>query len=50
MSRVKEFDDVCKDANKNGGMNKTEWTLLLLTDIALSLARIVDALEGEDKK
>ena len=50
MSRVKEFTDALNDANKNGGMNQNAWTMFLLTDIALSLARIVDALEKERRE
>ncbi len=48
ISRVKEFGDALTDANQKGGMVRDDWTMFLLTDIALSLARIVDALEKED--
>ena len=50
MSRVEEFGDAFKDANKNGGMGRQEWMIFFLTDIALSLARIVDALEAERRE
>jgi len=47
MSRVEEFSDALNSVNKNGGMEQSEWNMHLLADIALSLARIVDALEKD---
>ena len=45
-----EFGDAMNDANKKGGMGRQEWMMFLLTDIALSLARIVDVLEAERRE
>ena len=50
MSRVKELEDALKKANQNGGMGREDWKLHLLTDISVSLARIVDALEKRDEE
>ena len=50
MSRVEEMERGLKSANANGGMNNQQWITYMLTDIALSLARIVDVLEKEKKE
>ena len=44
MSRLKQFQEACAEHNKNGGMNKDQWIMFLLTDIAISLATISDAM------
>lgn len=44
MSRKEEFIDYLKERNKDGGMSHQQWVPCLLTDIALSLAVIADAL------
>ncbi len=50
MSRVDEMERALKSANEKGGMNNQQWITYMLTDIALSLARIVDVLEKEKKE
>ena len=48
MSRVKELAAKINEANAEGGLPDEQWNLLLLTDMAKSLATIVDALsEGK---
>ena len=44
MSRLENFQEACAENNKNGGMNKDQWIMFLLTDIAISLATISDAM------
>lgn len=44
MSRYKEFTDAIADQNRHGGVEYKKWIMFLLTDIALSLATIADAL------
>ena len=50
MSRVEEFKNGLKNANKNGGMDHDRWVMYMLSDIALSLARIVDVMEAERRR
>lgn len=50
MGRVENFTKSLEDLNKGGGANAVKCTLLLLTDIALSLATIADALTERGKK
>ena len=44
MSRYKELNKAISDSNTKGGMTFEKWVMLLLTDIALSLATISDTL------
>lgn len=44
MSRYKELNKAIADSNTEGGMTFEKWVMLLLTDIALSLATISDTL------
>lgn len=46
MSRLKNLQEACAENNKNGGLNKDQWIMFLLTDIAISLATISDAMTG----
>lgn len=50
MSRVKELENILKQLNEEGGININEWMMYMLTDVAYSLARIVDVLEGVEEK
>lgn len=50
MSRVNELENAVESINNNGGMASQEWIAFCLTDIAVSLARIVDVLEAEKGK
>ena len=43
-NRYKELNKAIADNNTKGGMSFEKWIMLLLTDIALSLATISDAL------
>lgn len=47
MSRTSELIETLNNENKNGGMSYNQWVTFLLTNIALSLARICDVLETE---
>lgn len=50
MSRYKEFTDAMAEQNRQGGISYEKWIMFLLTDIALSLATIADALtEAEEE-
>lgn len=50
MSRYKEFTDAIADQNRQGGIEYKKWITFLLTDIALSLATIADALAGPEEE
>lgn len=50
MSRIDELTNAVESINNNGGMDTQEWIAFCLTDIAVSLARIVDLLEAEKGK
>lgn len=43
-NRYKELNKAIADGNTEGGMTFEKWVMLLLTDIALSLATISDTL------
>ena len=49
MSRVEEMEKSIKEVYKMGGNGNLEWLLMLVNEIAFSLARIVDALESKSK-
>ena len=49
MSRYREFTDAIANQNMHGGIDYEKWITFLLTDIALSLATIADALESSQK-
>lgn len=44
MSRLENLQDAIAHQNRKGGIPFDKWVTLLLTDIALSLATIADAL------
>lgn len=46
MSRYEELMTVLDKQNKCGGAEYNEWMMFLATDIAMSLAKIADALTG----
>ena len=48
MSRYKELIESISEQNTNGGISFEKWTTLLLTDMAISLAVIADALVERD--
>ena len=48
MSRYKELIESISKQNTNGGISFEKWTTFLLTDLAISLAVIADALVEED--
>lgn len=50
MNRANELENAVKRIAENGGKQYQEWMVFCLTDIAVSLARIVDALEAEKGK
>ena len=49
MSRKEHLTKAIEDLNKGGGANAVKCILLLLTDIALSLATIADALTEKEQ-
>lgn len=46
-NRYKELNKAIADGNTEGGMTFEKWVMLLLTDIALSLATISDTLTDD---
>lgn len=48
MSRVDELTDMMRQMSKKDVIPKDEWFMFLLTDIAVSLAAIADALNRKD--
>lgn len=46
MSRYEELMTALDKQNKCGGAEYNEWMMFLATDIAMSLAKIADALTG----
>lgn len=49
MNRLEKFIKACEANNKNGGLNKDQWITFLLTDIAISLATMADAMTDRGK-
>ena len=50
MSRYKELTNAIANQNRQGGIEHKKWMTFLLTDIALSLATIADALAGPEEE
>ena len=48
MSRLNNLQEAIANQNKNGGLPFEKWMVLLLSEIALSLAAITDAMTRED--
>ena len=48
MSRLNDLQEAIANQNSKGGIPSDRWVTLLLTDIALSLATIADAMTRED--
>lgn len=46
-NRYKKLNEAIADGNIKGGMSFENWIMLLLTDIALSLATISDTLKED---
>jgi hypothetical protein len=45
MTRLEELTARLDNLNKNGGLPRDDWYMMLLTDIAVSLATIADELK-----
>ena len=48
MSRLNDLQEAIANQNSKGGIPSDRWVTLLLTDIALSLATIADAMTRKD--
>ena len=48
MSRLNDLQEAIANQNSKGGIPSDKWMVFLLTDIALSLATIADAMTKED--
>ena len=48
MSRLNDLQEAIANQNSKGGIPSDKWMVFLLTDIALSLATIADAMTRED--
>ena len=48
MSRLNDLQEAIANQNSKGGIPSDKWMVFLLTDIALSLATITDAMTRED--
>ena len=49
MSRLNDLQEAIANQNSKGGIPSDKWMVFLLTDIALSLATITDAMTREER-